>query len=98
MGWGGITNGRLMALAKEKFDVFVTFDCFRTIFGTPVVGSLDYERRYGDGEVSAFELLQPFFAALGKRDRSSSQRCPSARYRARSCHWITLTAMFGLLI
>ncbi len=26
MGWGGITNGKLMALAKENFDVLVTVD------------------------------------------------------------------------
>jgi hypothetical protein len=26
MGWGGITNGKLMALAQQSFDVFVTID------------------------------------------------------------------------
>jgi hypothetical protein len=26
MGWGGITNGKLLALAQEEFDVFVTVD------------------------------------------------------------------------
>lgn len=26
MGWGGITNGKLMALAQRGFDVFVTVD------------------------------------------------------------------------
>jgi hypothetical protein len=26
MGWGGITNGRLMALAQNLFEVFVTLD------------------------------------------------------------------------
>ena len=26
MGWGGITNGKLMALAQRTFDVFVTVD------------------------------------------------------------------------
>jgi hypothetical protein len=26
MGWGGITNGKLMVLAQERFDVFVTVD------------------------------------------------------------------------
>jgi hypothetical protein len=26
MGWGGITNGRLLALAEVDFDVFVTLD------------------------------------------------------------------------
>ena len=26
MGWGGITNGKLMALAQQSFDVFVTVD------------------------------------------------------------------------
>ena len=26
MGWGGITNGKLMALAQQRFDVFVTVD------------------------------------------------------------------------
>jgi predicted nuclease of predicted toxin-antitoxin system len=26
MGWGGITNGRLMVLAQQNFDVFVTVD------------------------------------------------------------------------
>jgi hypothetical protein len=26
MGWGGITNGRLMALVQQRFDVFVTVD------------------------------------------------------------------------
>jgi predicted nuclease of predicted toxin-antitoxin system len=26
MGWGGITNGKLLALAQEEFDVFVTLD------------------------------------------------------------------------
>lgn len=25
-GWGGITNGRLLALAESNFDVFVTVD------------------------------------------------------------------------
>ena len=25
-GWGGITNGKLMALAQQSFDVFVTVD------------------------------------------------------------------------
>ena len=26
VGWGGIKNGRLLALAQEKFDVFLTAD------------------------------------------------------------------------
>jgi predicted nuclease of predicted toxin-antitoxin system len=26
MGWGGITNGKLLALAQGGFDVFVTID------------------------------------------------------------------------
>jgi hypothetical protein len=26
MGWGGITNGKLMALGQQSFDVFVTVD------------------------------------------------------------------------
>jgi hypothetical protein len=26
MGWGGIPNGRLMVLAQQSFDVFVTVD------------------------------------------------------------------------
>jgi len=26
MGWGGINNGRLLALAQEEFDVFLTAD------------------------------------------------------------------------
>jgi predicted nuclease of predicted toxin-antitoxin system len=26
MGWGGVTNGKLMALAQPSFDVFVTLD------------------------------------------------------------------------
>ena len=26
MGWAGITNGRLMALAQPQFDIFVTVD------------------------------------------------------------------------
>lgn len=26
MGWGGITNGKLLALARGKFDVLVTID------------------------------------------------------------------------
>ena len=26
MGWAGIKNGRLMALAEQQFDVFVTVD------------------------------------------------------------------------
>jgi len=26
MGWAGITNGRLLALAEKEFDVFVTVD------------------------------------------------------------------------
>src|SRR5208282_2222097 len=26
MGWGGIGNGKLLALAQEKFDVFLTAD------------------------------------------------------------------------
>jgi predicted nuclease of predicted toxin-antitoxin system len=26
MGWGGVTNGKLLALAQEEFDVFVTLD------------------------------------------------------------------------
>jgi hypothetical protein len=26
MGWGGITNGKLMALAQQSFDIFVTLD------------------------------------------------------------------------
>ena len=26
MGWGGIQNGRLLALAQEEFDVFLTAD------------------------------------------------------------------------
>ena len=26
MGWGGITNGKLLALAQQNFDVFVTVD------------------------------------------------------------------------
>ena len=26
MGWGGITNGRLLALAQDEFDVFLTAD------------------------------------------------------------------------
>jgi hypothetical protein len=26
MGWGGVTNGKLLALAQEEFDVFVTID------------------------------------------------------------------------
>jgi hypothetical protein len=26
MGWGGITNGKLMALAQGLFDVFITLD------------------------------------------------------------------------
>jgi hypothetical protein len=26
MGWGGITNGKLLALAQQQFDVFVTID------------------------------------------------------------------------
>ena len=26
MGWGGIKNGRLLALAQEEFDVFLTAD------------------------------------------------------------------------
>ncbi len=26
MGWGRITNGRLLALAQDKFDVFLTAD------------------------------------------------------------------------
>jgi hypothetical protein len=26
MGWGGITNGKLMALAQHSFDAFVTVD------------------------------------------------------------------------
>ena len=26
MGWGGIKNGNLLALAQEKFDVFLTAD------------------------------------------------------------------------
>jgi hypothetical protein len=26
MGWGGITNGKLLALAQSSFDVFVTAD------------------------------------------------------------------------
>jgi predicted nuclease of predicted toxin-antitoxin system len=26
MGWGGITNGKLLALAQEEFDVLVTID------------------------------------------------------------------------
>jgi hypothetical protein len=26
LGWGGITNGRLLALAQSRFDVFVTVD------------------------------------------------------------------------
>lgn len=26
MGWGGIANGKLMALAQRSFDVFVTVD------------------------------------------------------------------------
>ena len=26
MGWGGITNGKLMVLAQQSFDVFVTVD------------------------------------------------------------------------
>jgi hypothetical protein len=26
MGWGGITNGKLMLLAQQSFDVFVTVD------------------------------------------------------------------------
>ena len=30
MGWGGITNGRLLALAQPGFDVFVTVDMIRT--------------------------------------------------------------------
>ena len=25
-GWGGITNGKLLALAQEEFDVFLTAD------------------------------------------------------------------------
>ena len=25
-GWGGIKNGRLLALAQEEFDVFLTAD------------------------------------------------------------------------
>jgi hypothetical protein len=26
MGWGGIKNGKLLALAQEEFDVFLTAD------------------------------------------------------------------------
>jgi hypothetical protein len=26
MGWGGITNGKLMSLGQQSFDVFVTVD------------------------------------------------------------------------
>ena len=26
MGWGGITNGKLLALAEKEFDVFLTAD------------------------------------------------------------------------
>ena len=26
MGWAGITNGKLIALAQQSFDVFVTVD------------------------------------------------------------------------
>ena len=26
MGWGGITNGKLLALASEQFDAFITAD------------------------------------------------------------------------
>ena len=26
MGWGGITNGKLMTLAQQSFDVFLTVD------------------------------------------------------------------------
>lgn len=26
MGWGGISNGKLMALAQDNFDVFLTVD------------------------------------------------------------------------
>lgn len=26
MGWGGVTNGKLMALAQGSFEVFVTLD------------------------------------------------------------------------
>lgn len=26
LGWAGITNGELLALAKEQFDVFITTD------------------------------------------------------------------------
>jgi predicted nuclease of predicted toxin-antitoxin system len=26
MGWGGITNGKLMALGQQSFDVFITVD------------------------------------------------------------------------
>jgi hypothetical protein len=26
MGWGGVTNGKLMVLAQQSFDVFVTVD------------------------------------------------------------------------
>ena len=25
-GWGGITNGKLLALAQQEFDVFITVD------------------------------------------------------------------------
>jgi hypothetical protein len=68
MGWGGITNGRLMALVQQRFDVFVTIDqnleyqqnLTKLTFGLVVVAVPDNNIKY----------YRPIFAELMKAAES----------------------------
>jgi predicted nuclease of predicted toxin-antitoxin system len=69
MGWGGITNGKLMALAQQSFDVFVTVDqnlehqqnLAKLTLGLVVVAVPDNNIRY----------YRPIFAELSKAAESA---------------------------
>ncbi len=62
MGWGGITNGKLLTLAESEFDVFITLDrnlefqqnLRKVTFGIIVVKVVD----------NKIESYRPLFAQL----------------------------------
>jgi len=68
MGWGGVSNGKLIALAQQSFDVFVTVDqnleyqqnLARLTLGLVVVAVADNNIKY----------YRPIFAELLKAAES----------------------------
>jgi hypothetical protein len=70
-GWGGVKNGRLMALIDGSYDVFVTAD-----------KNLRYQQNLAGRKISIIEVPFNDSAKLLPRQRALSNFAPSCRNSA----------------